>query len=132
MSMTAQFIILKILVLAAILLWPARWLANRGRQMQELRARVFREDALKHIYKLDVNGRRPSVQSVAGALNIHSNRAAALLAEMEERALITFSSGEIQLTPAGRETALHVIRAHRLCESYLAEQTAVAESEWHI
>jgi len=27
--------------------------------------------------------------------------------------------------------ALHLIRAHRLWESYLAEQTGVAEAEWH-
>jgi DtxR family Mn-dependent transcriptional regulator len=38
--------------------------------------------------------------------------------------------GEPRLT-AGREAALHVIRAHRLWERHLADDTGFAEAEWH-
>jgi DtxR family Mn-dependent transcriptional regulator len=37
----------------------------------------------------------------------------------------------LELTPAGAEAALHVIRAHRLWERYLAEETGYQEAEWH-
>jgi DtxR family Mn-dependent transcriptional regulator len=37
----------------------------------------------------------------------------------------------LRLQPGGRDIALHVVRAHRLWESYLADQTGVAEAEWH-
>jgi DtxR family Mn-dependent transcriptional regulator len=38
---------------------------------------------------------------------------------------------EFRLTPRGRSYALHVIRAHRLWERYLAEETGFAMTEWH-
>ena len=50
---------------------------------------------------------------------------------MEARGLVSFASGELQLTTVGREAALHIIRAHRLWEGYLTDQTGVAETEWH-
>jgi DtxR family Mn-dependent transcriptional regulator len=37
----------------------------------------------------------------------------------------------LRLRQAGHELALHVVRAHRLWESYLAEETGFAEARWH-
>jgi DtxR family Mn-dependent transcriptional regulator len=37
----------------------------------------------------------------------------------------------IHLTASGRELGLHVLRAHRLWESYLADHTGFPEAEWH-
>jgi DtxR family Mn-dependent transcriptional regulator len=37
----------------------------------------------------------------------------------------------IQLTSAGRRSALHILRAHRLWERYLADTTGLSETEWH-
>jgi DtxR family Mn-dependent transcriptional regulator len=118
-------------VFGLLLCWPSVGLVHRWRQMRETAARVLREDALKHVYKTQVDGRPPTLESIAGTLHIHSNQAAGLMADMERRGLVTFCSGELQLTPTGREAALHIIRAHRLWERFLADQTAVAESEWH-
>jgi DtxR family Mn-dependent transcriptional regulator len=92
---------------------------------------VAREDALKHILKAEANGEAPTLLSVAGALQTGQRRAASLLSDMESGGLISFADGRLRLREAGRELALHVIRAHRLWESYLADQTGVAESEWH-
>lgn len=122
---------LTVALFGLVLFWAGGGMFKRWRRMRELSARVVREDALKHIYKAQVNGRRPTLQGVAGGLGIHPDRAADLLTNMEMRGLVTFASGELKLTPAGRQAALHVIRAHRLWESYLAEQTGVAEREWH-
>jgi len=129
--MPTWIIIVSFGLLGLVLLWRKDGPWGRWRQMRELAARVLREDALKYIHKSQVNGRRPTLQGIAGTLHIHTDRAANLLAEMARRDLVTFASGELQLTPAGREAALHIIRAHRLWESYLAEQTGVAENEWH-
>jgi DtxR family Mn-dependent transcriptional regulator len=129
--MPEWLLILSVVLLGLWLFWPRLGLIDRWRQMRELAARVLREDTLKHIHKAQVNGRRPTLNSIAGILHLHADRAAGLLGDMEKRGLLTFSSGEIQLTAAGREAALHIIRAHRLWESYLADRTGVAESEWH-
>lgn len=129
--MSAWFVIIALVGLGVLIGWPGVGLLSRRRRVGEVAARVQREDALKHIYKLVVNGRRPTLESIAGALHLHTNRAADLVADLESRGLVTFTSGEMQLTPSGRSSALHIIRAHRLWESYLAEATGVAETAWH-
>lgn len=118
--------------LAVVVLWPRRGLLARWRASRLLAARVLREDALKHILKAEANGEAPTLLSVAGALQLGQRRTAALLADLEARGLATFAGGRLRLREAGRELALHVVRAHRLWESYLADQTGLAESEWHL
>jgi len=50
---------------------------------------------------------------------------------MAERDLLQVQEGDYRLTPKGRDYALHIIRAHRLWERYLAEETGYADPEWH-
>lgn len=120
-----------LLSLALAFGWPHYGLIARWRAARRHAARVRQEDALKHILKAEVNGRDSSVASVAGALHIRENRAASLLAELEQGGLMGFEKGAPRLKPAGRELAQHVVRAHRLWESFLADQTGVSEAEWH-
>jgi DtxR family Mn-dependent transcriptional regulator len=118
----------------AILLWvawPRNGLAVRYWEHRRLRARVRREDALKHILKGEANRQPATLDSVAGVLRLKPNAAARLLAEMEQLGLLSHEDGELRLRPAGRELAVHIVRAHRLWESFLAEQTGVADREWH-
>ena len=115
----------------SLFVWPDRGLWWRWRRSHSLTARVLREDALKHLHRAERHGRRPTLQSVAGDLQIGLNQAAALLDDMERHGLITIQNGEFKLTPEGREGALHIIRAHRLWERYLADTTGFAQEEWH-
>jgi DtxR family Mn-dependent transcriptional regulator len=117
--------------LVAMVLWPRAGLLARGRAAHQLAERSRREDALKHMLHAEANGRTPTLASLAGALQLKTSKVAALLEEMEDRGLVSYTMGHLRLEPAGRELALHVIRAHRLWESYLADQTGVAESDWH-
>ncbi len=117
--------------LGLVAFWPRHGLVARWRQARRLAARFRREDALKHILKCEANAQAPTLESVSGALQIHRNEAAQLLQEMEQHGLVSFDQGRLRLRQPGRELGMHVIRAHRLWESYLAEQTGVAESEWH-
>jgi DtxR family Mn-dependent transcriptional regulator len=50
---------------------------------------------------------------------------------MEQRGLLSFASGDLRLTSEGRSQGAQVIRAHRLWESHLAENTGLHETEWH-
>ena len=113
------------------LVWPRYGLWSRWRRARQLAARCQREDLLKHILKCEANGRAPTVDSIAGALQISPGGAADLLEELEDRGLLSSDEGRLRLKPGGRELALHIVRAHRLWESYLADQTGVSEAEWH-
>jgi len=124
-------IIICVLLLAAWVVWPKAGLAARWQRARRLAARSQQEDALKHILKCEANRQEPTLQSVAGALGISTNRAADLLSGLESHELISYAQGRLHLRPSGQELALHVVRAHRLWESYLAERTGVAEADWH-
>jgi DtxR family transcriptional regulator, Mn-dependent transcriptional regulator len=129
--MNPGFLILACVAALAVLVWPRHGLAARWRRAQEFARRTRREDALKHILKSDAGGRTATLDSIAGALQITTGAAARLLEELEEGSLLTYEDGRLRLRPAGQELGLHIVRAHRLWESYLAEQTGVAEDEWH-
>jgi DtxR family Mn-dependent transcriptional regulator len=94
--------------------------------------RILAEDALKHIYKCQVKSRRPTVESIAGALQVSPGEVTSLLHKMATHHLLQLADGEFRLTPAGEEYALQVIRAHRLWERYLADETGFPEDEWHV
>lgn len=126
-------LIMPLIVLAGLTwaVWPGTGILSQWRRARQLGVRVRREDALKHILKAEINGRNATLESVAGSLQISRNAAANLLEDLEAHSMISFEAGEMRLEPAGRDLALQVVRAHRLWESYLAEETGVAEAEWH-
>ncbi len=117
-----------------VALWlfrPDRGLFWRWRRTRQLTDRVLREDALKHIHQCEIHARRPTLKSLAGALNINSDAIADVLANLEAHQLLEFEGENFHLTPSGRDYALQIIRAHRLWERYLADATGFEEAEWH-
>ncbi len=106
------------------LYWRWRRLAGRSR-------RVLVEDALKQLYHCAYRGSRATVHSLAGVLSVSPNHSARLLADMRAMGLTLGRGEEFELTAAGRTQALHLIRAHRLWERYLAEHTSVSDLDWH-
>ena len=119
------------LAVLAVVLWPRWGLLARVARSRDFMHRVYGEDALKHVYEAEVMRRRPTLQSLAGALQVTLGRAADTVADLQNRELLDISGEEISLNPAGRRYALNIIRAHRLWEQHLAEETGVAEAEWH-
>ncbi len=110
---------------------PDKGIYWRWDRTREMNSRVQHEDALKHIYQNELDGETSSIKSVAGALNINSNDAVRILESLQERDLIGLEGNTPKLTPQGIEYALRVIRAHRLFERYLADETGYREDEWH-
>jgi DtxR family Mn-dependent transcriptional regulator len=134
-EMSEPLIALLTAAMIAAIIWvlfrPNEGLVPRWRKARQVTERVLLEDALKHIQRCERHGETPSLQSIAGALDISTNQAAQIAEELQGLELIGIENGEFLLTPAGREYALRIIRAHRLWEVYLAEQTGFDESEWH-
>jgi DtxR family Mn-dependent transcriptional regulator len=122
--------LLALLGLAAIF-WPRYGLWFRFRRAREFTARVYTEDALKHFYKAELEGVRPTLQSLAGALQVTLNRAADVVERLQSCELLLVAGDEMSLSPSGRRYALNIIRAHRLWEQHLAEETGVEETMWH-
>ncbi len=120
-----------VLLTSGALFWPERGIVASWRKNRRMTTRILGEDALKYIHKSELQGRRPTVEGIAGSLHISTNETADLLASLQAQNLLKIEDGEIHLTPQGRDSALHIIRAHRLWERYLADETGFTEADWH-
>lgn len=121
-----------VLVSAVLLLfWPKGGLIGYLRRVQQMSDRVLREDALKQIHKSERHDQPQTLEALAGGLQISVNKAAELAADLQQDELLEVQGDKLQLTPVGRRSALQIIRAHRLWERYLANETGYDEEEWH-
>jgi DtxR family Mn-dependent transcriptional regulator len=120
-----------VVALAAILFWPRWGIVSRWREARRASDRVMIEDALKHLYEFSLTAEPPSLERLAGALSTPLDRVARLLPLMQKHDLLDLEGGGIQLTAHGKEYALHILRAHRLWERHLADETGYPEMEWH-
>ncbi len=124
-------VFIAISLVAVLVFLPRRGLYARWRRVRRLSERALLEDALKHLHRCETHGQRPTLESLAGALDVSANRTAELISQLQAHELVRAEGEVFSLLPAGREYALRVIRAHRLWEQYLAEETGVNEGEWH-
>jgi DtxR family Mn-dependent transcriptional regulator len=118
-------------LIAWFLFRPKLGLVPRWRKARQITDRILLEDTLKHIQRCERHNETCSLESIAGALEVTVNQAVDIAEELQSMDLILIENGDFKLTPAGRDYALRIIRAHRLWEEYLAEQTGFDESEWH-
>lgn len=98
---------------------------------RDIRRREQIEDALKHLLDREQQGRHASPESLAGALEVSTARSVKLIAQMSAQQLIEQRGLELHLTPEGERWALHVVRAHRLWERYLADETRMPLPKVH-
>ena len=119
------------LVLAVAAFVPRWGVVAWLRRRRTAQRRIRTDDALKHIHHALAEDRTPSLESVAGALHVPIDRASRMLADMERDRFVYHTVDGLALTPRGRARALHIIRAHRLWERHLADETGFDESDWH-
>jgi len=120
-----------LVTLAAAVFWPRSGLVPRWLRLRRLDERVRVEDALKHVYMCERQGRSCTLESLAGRLEIPVAEAAALLSHLGHLELVRSVGDVPELTPEGRASALRVVRTHRLWEKYLADRTGIPAGEWH-
>jgi DtxR family Mn-dependent transcriptional regulator len=120
-------------VLAAVILAfvKGKDIIYKWRKASLDKRKVLVEDALKHLFDYEYKELKSTIDSVAGCLNISSNKAAELVSELEKMHLIISKGDKLQLTEEGRSYALQVIRVHRVLEKYFAEKTGFDEKNWH-
>jgi DtxR family Mn-dependent transcriptional regulator len=89
------------------------------------------EDALKHLLDRENQGRFASPVSLAGTIGLPLLKVTRLIEHMETQGLLQSRGAELHLTPNGERWALHVIRAHRLWERYLADEARMPLERVH-
>lgn len=122
-----------ILVTAIILiaLFPRIGLYARYLEWKAARQRELVEDALKHLLDREQSGRHASPESLAGTLGLPRVKTIGLIATMETQGLLESQASELHLTTEGERWAMHVVRAHRLWERYLADEARMPLEKVH-
>lgn len=102
--------------------------------MRTLKSNINRaqiEDALKHLWVFEQGKLDSTIQSVAGALECPRERARKVLAKLQEVGLAQSRGEAYRLTDSGRDYAIQILRAHRLYETFLANETGTTGKDWH-
>lgn len=129
--MDLTFWILTIAVILLILLLPRYGLLARFRSYRAAQEREQMEDALKHLLDREQEGRHASPESMAGMLGMSRSKVMRLIERMEAQGLLDTRGSELHLTPEGERWAIHVVRAHRLWERYLADEARMPLKNIH-
>jgi DtxR family Mn-dependent transcriptional regulator len=119
------------LALLVVLCWPRWGIVPRLMRLVRMTERVLLEDALKQLHQTEEAERTPTIESLAGALEVSRGAAVRLVEELAARGFVRSEKGRISLTNAGRAYALRMVRTHRLLERYLADRTGMAPGDWH-
>lgn len=128
---TMLFIGLIFFLVLIWLLWPKKGGLALMAKLKKSNKRVLMEDALKFIFDCEYNKISCDANSIAGHLNIRTDKAGHLINKLSSMGLITINNQSVTLTDTGRSYALRIVRVHRIWERYLADETGVAQAEWH-
>jgi len=119
------------ILLGAVLFWPKKGLFFRWRNQKILSEKVLREHIAKDIQKRSLEGDQLDIKSLALLNQVDEEKIARVISGMKNEGLIKEVGNYFKLTESGQELATRVIRAHRIYERYLADQTGFDEIEWH-
>lgn len=123
--MSAGQIWIAALAAVALALWllPRHGIRARLERWRKVRHRIRVEDSLKHMLAVEERGVVATGESIAGAIGLRASHTVLLVEEMERLGLVESRAGSLSLTPAGRDYALQIVRAHRLWERWLDDET---------
>lgn len=119
-------------ILIIILIFIPKWgLVSFVKRLYRARDQILFEDALKYIQKCASDNHLATIGSLSGALRLSCESTFLLLNNMLEMGLINLEGQVIKLTDKGHQNWLRVIRAHRLSEQFLAQETGFPYDEIH-
>lgn len=127
---TVIWLIVAVLLLLVIFL-PRYGALAQWKTWQETQQREQVEDALKHLLDREQQGRHASPESLGGAMNVNASQAMQIIGRMETQKLVETRGHELHLTADGERWALHIVRAHRLWERYLADEARMPLKQVH-
>jgi len=129
--MSLTFWLIAITVILSIALLPRVGLWAQYKSYRAALEREQMEDALKHLLDREQGGRHASPESLAGTLSLARPIVTRLIEGMEAKGLLETRGDQLHLTAEGERWALHVVRAHRLWERYLADEARMPLGQIH-
>jgi ABC-type Mn2+/Zn2+ transport system permease subunit/Mn-dependent DtxR family transcriptional regulator len=127
----AMVLVATMIFALAMIVSPEYGLVFRLMRRRRVRRHIDGEDVLKALYHWSVPARAPTVADLVTQTRLSSLRVGAAVRELTGEQAITYRDGAVQLSATGRRRAEGLVRAHRLWESYLAEQAGLDMADIH-
>jgi ABC-type Mn2+/Zn2+ transport system permease subunit/Mn-dependent DtxR family transcriptional regulator len=123
----AMVVVATLLFALAMLLSPSHGLVFDWLRRRRLGQHMAEEDLLRVVYRLNETppaegGPSATIADVARLTHLGLRRIDWLLRKRSVRELVQVQEGRVMLTEAGSRRAAEMVRAHRLWESYLADE----------
>ena len=112
----------------AMLLSPRHGVVLRAVRRRQVRLHIDGEDCLKAVYRAmdeGAEGAGCTAANVAGRTGLSGRRVAACLRALRDEHLVDPTAGGVRLTVDGRRRGTELVRAHRLWETYLADEARI-------
>ncbi len=126
----AMVLVATVLFGGAMVFAPERGVLAERRRRRQVHEHIVEEDILKAL----VRSVKEERASVAELVNLVAEGAAKVVQQaitrLSREGYVVYEEGWCRLTRAGRERGTSLVRAHRLWETYLAEQN-IADPELH-
>lgn len=117
----SMVIVASALFAACFFFAPKRGLAIRRLRRRRRMSRTLDEDILKDVYKAQVAGGDSSTALVAERIGRENQEVSQGSRRLMKDDLLSGTLEAMEVTGAGAEQALELVRAHRLAEQYLSE-----------
>jgi DtxR family Mn-dependent transcriptional regulator len=131
MDWTAFIMGITLLLILSLTFFTQYGLYFRWKNARRLDARETVEDALMYIHQRQQNGQLASSRALESTLKISTKQSLKLIQRMTRQGLIDVRGAGLALSEEGHRWARQVVRAHRLFERYLADETGVPMAEIH-
>lgn len=129
--MNPTYWLIAVAIFVVVIFFPRIGIIAMYKKYRAAQEREQLEDALKHLLDREQQGRHASPESLAGTLALSRSKAMHIIQEMEVQGLLETRGVELHLTAEGEHWALHIVRAHRLWERYLADEARMPLKQVH-
>ncbi|BAV24153.1 tox regulatory factor [Corynebacterium glutamicum] len=90
------------------------------------------EDYLTELFRAEEWDEEPTTGKLAEVIGVTASTVSATLKKLNLEGFVNYRPyGDIELTPAGRDIAINVIRRRRIIETYLSEKLGLGAHELH-
>jgi len=123
-----------VLFVVVLFLAPRHGIVSKALHRFTLRLRIISEDLLGLVYRHEESASRDmalNIRAAAEALGTSPWLVRLAMHRLRRRGRMRRPHGVVQLTDPGRREAAHLVRSHRLWESYLHEHVGVAADHVH-
>lgn len=127
----ALVIAVVVLGLGIVIAHPTRGALVRLRRLRRSGERIVAEDVLKILFSRTEAGEATSLADLIALQQEDGVRGSLAIERLRRDGLVRIGESGVELTRRGAAVAADLVRAHRLWELHLAEETGYDQREWH-